>query len=134
MKAVKNDMSVLIFLFALMGAASIWLMISYPLMRSAEEQQKRLLDITPLGAKMSDVEKLIRQKGWDIRNISLNVGFYKQEGPKSLSVGSKSIEAFAGSYRVPPYFGIITSVTYYWGFDHNGSLTEVWVRKDIDAP
>jgi hypothetical protein len=68
--------------------------------------------------------------GWQVGYPGTNNGFLKQEpGGPAHEVGASSICGRLGHYSLP----FRTDVMAYWGFDTNGYLIDVWVRKDTDA-
>ena len=81
--------------------------------------------------KLSEVEKIARGRGRDTA-VLLAAGFHKQELGDDRIVGVKSISTEASDYWTFPF--LTTSVTFFWGFDKDDKLVDVWVWKTVDAP
>jgi hypothetical protein len=123
-----------LFLIAAIAIAAIAVVVlSNPLRRSPEKLRLEMLKKTPVGTQLEEVEKIARTMGGHT-TISLTAGFHKQESEDDRVVGVKSIRTDVGDYWGIPFIPIRTSVTYFWGFDENGKLIDIWVWKTIDAP
>ena len=61
-------------------------------------------------------------------------GFLRQDqGQAYVVVGVSSVEADLGQYYDIPFpFPVFVSA--YWGFDKQGRLIDVWVKKERDGP
>jgi len=101
-----------------------------PLRKSPEQITTSFRQLTPLGTSYDEAAKLLSEKGLN-PELSPQVGFLFQERGVSAVKGISSIRALLGEYKS----GIlsITSVSVYFGFDVNGLLTEIWVRKTSDS-
>ena len=85
---------------------------------------------TPLGTPSNDVRAFLEQRGWLDHNYAGTTGFYRQEpGEPPRVIGVSSLHARLGYY----YLSLRTDVTAYWGFDDNGRLVDVWVRKTVNT-
>ena len=125
----KNRLIIVVILFySLIGTGC---MKNKLLKLDAESIRHELLQQTPIGTSLNDVEKNLKSKGLSPR-VSLNTGFSKREKGSTKVVGSQFIRASLGEYRSSLFF--ITSVSVYWGFDENGKLIEIWVWKTQDGP
>lgn len=107
--------------------------LSNPLRKSPEKLRLEMLKKTPIGMQLDEVEKIARTMG-EHTTVSLTTGFPKQEIGDKRIVGVKSIRTDIGDYWAIPPLPMITSVTYFWGFDENGKLIDIWVWKTTDAP
>jgi hypothetical protein len=101
------------------------------LSRDVESLRNELIQETPRGLTLLDVEKILKNRGL-VPIVSSTAGFLKQENGLSEVVGAQSIRAHLGDYRSSLFF--ITSVTAFWGFDENGELIDIWVWKTQDGP
>jgi hypothetical protein len=92
--------------------------------------ESKLYKITPLGTSYEVATNKLAKRFSAIQFDDQN-GFEFQGWPEPPRlVGIKSIEVDFGDYSLIPLFPIVTtSVTAYWGFDHNGKLIEIWVWK-----
>ena len=92
-----------------------------------------MLEKTPIGMEMSEVEKIAKGLGGRT-TVSTTAGFDKQDPSDHRIIGVKSIRTDVGDYWAIPPIPFPTSVTYEWGFDENGKLIDIWVWKTTDAP
>ncbi len=102
----------------------------FSLRRSEATIRDRILDEVPLGSSMSQVEQQIARHGWKLGQVSTDRGFEDQRMRPSTVTGAKSIDAWLGDYRG---FLFMVDVRVFWGFDVNGALIDVWVRKTEDS-
>ena len=107
---------------------------AYPLVRSEEDIQIKLLQDTPLGTPMEDVvEHIEKQKKWKVNSISYDGGFVDQREHPSQIVGEKSIRLLMGEYRTYSNLYLLMSVTVYYGFNKESELIDIWVWKTLDS-
>ena len=131
---IRKSTAVLV-LAALVVAAGVaflaWLVYSsLILLRPADGIRMLLLEETPIGTPIEDVRKSIAAHGWVTDPAHQeNLGFHKDEGASRV-IGSYSIHASLGSHRGIPFRVFVSA---YWGFDKDGKLTDIRVRKDADA-
>ncbi|GEN45959.1 hypothetical protein [Alkalibacillus haloalkaliphilus] len=109
-------------------------LITNPLVQSEEEIRENMLKETPMGTQMEDViEFLEGNEEWEIKSIRYENGFYHQGITPRREIGEKSIRVHMGYYRAFYKFFLRTDVSLYYGFDENGELIEIWVRKMIGS-
>ena len=78
---------------------------------------------------MEDVIKVVEgNKKWEIENIRYDFGYTSLEPPFD-EIGEKSITVYLGEYWNP----LVVDVTAWYGFDEEGKLIDVAVRKDVDT-
>jgi hypothetical protein len=122
---------------AIVGASVLGIIVIAtlnPLRRSPDRIRASLLEVTPLASTMTDVRRVLEQKKWLNTKYSGTAGFVKHEpGRPIVVVGATSLCGLLGEYYEFPV-PLVTSVEAYWGFDRNGTLIEVWVRKTTDGP
>jgi hypothetical protein len=106
--------------------------LSNPLRRSPDTLRSKMLEKTPLGMEMNEVEKIAKELGGRT-DVSTTAGFDKQDSSDHRVIGVKSIRTDIGDYWAVPPIPISTSVTYFWGFDENGKLIDIWVWKTTDS-
>jgi hypothetical protein len=127
---IKKQFGIIIVLLLFVIAIVI---LANPLRRSPETLRYKMLKKTPIGMEMGEVEKIAKEIGGRTE-ISTIAGFDKQDPNDHRTIGAKSIRTDVGDYWAIPPLPIITSVTYFWGFDENGKLVDIWVWKTTDAP
>jgi hypothetical protein len=97
------------------------------LRRSENVIRKWLLREDPLGSSMEEVIETIERHGWTNVDIDRTKGFKDERTRPAKRTGAKSIQAYLGEYRSVFY---IMTVEVAWGFDEEGRLVDVWVRKE----
>ena len=114
-----------------------------PFRKSEDEIYKSVLEFTPIGMSMENVIQVIEgNKNWETAYINYEHGVSQGElGRPGDSIGEKSIRVtlgkYVGTYRSGNIFTtfIYTNFDVYvegwWGFDENGKLIEIFVKKDI---
>ena len=108
-----------------------------PIRRSTGHIRESLLTLMPIGTSMEDVIKVIEGKSkWKRMFVSDDGGYYVGYGypsgaVKGTTVGVKSIYVLLGTYNT--YMFIDTYVEAFWGFDEEGKLIEIDVRKSYDV-
>jgi hypothetical protein len=130
---VKRWLAVSILLVMLVGGAIFALQ---PKRWPSGRLHSWLLTQTPPGSDIPVVVHFLRRRGWLDDTYESRSGFLKDPpgGPQRL-VGVNSVRAVLGDYRGPDgLFLFVTSTEAYFGFDQQGRLLEVWVRKTTDAP
>ncbi|NOY68863.1 MAG: hypothetical protein GXP53_05135 [Deltaproteobacteria bacterium] len=100
-----------------------------PLRRPDAMVKSWLLDMTPVGNSISQVENIIRDNGWESQGIDRTTG-YPSEVDYLNKVGSSSIRASLGDYQGIP---LKCNVTAFWGFDENGTLVDIRVWRTRDG-
>ncbi|MCL2576771.1 MAG: hypothetical protein FWE27_01795 [Defluviitaleaceae bacterium] len=100
-----------------------------------------ILRITPLGTNIEDVIKVIESRDdWSRPSVDYERGFYRQTTarppppgvePRFPVIGEMSVSAGIGHYRSwhNLLFIDVIRVGVTWGFDGDGNLIEVHVRK-----
>ena len=131
MRKQKKIMLAILFLLSVMILSIVIPMFTTPMRRPSNMVKSYILRITPLGASIEDVIQVIESRNdWDVRYINLNEGF--QLGPPNITViGEMSIRVHLGTYRAwHKWFPLMEwAVDVFWGFDEDGRLIEVHIRK-----
>lgn len=113
-------------LFAVLMAAVILLAgcsAARPLHRSEAKIRASLLERTPVGTPRSDVETFVAKQGWHRLDVA----------PRSGNVQTP-IEVYFGEYFICGSWGFAMRGVYgTWGFDSDGRIVDVKVRKANDA-
>ena len=111
------------------------LSIFNPLRRSPESIRNHILELTPLGSSSEQVKIAIEDK-FGITVSIISAGFSRTEENPSppprnriISVGETHIRANIGHYFMP----FRTDVGFFWGFDKEGYLIDIDVRKFVDS-
>jgi len=112
--------------------------LSNPLRRSIERIRADMLELTPVGTSIEDVNKAIENNDkWRIF-ATYNSGYYIRNGIPRIAdmhtnnnvhvIGVKTIQADIGTYN---WLFIIfkRSVSVYYGFDKDSNLVDITVRK-----
>jgi hypothetical protein len=108
---------------------SLALVESFNWLRWSESRiQNMLLAETPVASSKSEVARFIRGRNWSSER-SHREEFGIPKGGGKL-VGSSSIKVYLGSYQDIPFRAHVVA---YWGFDEDGRLIEIWVRKEWDG-
>jgi len=108
-----------------------------PIRRPRPMVRNYVLMLTPLGTDIDDVlEILENREGWGRIVVNRERGIVlPTAGDRSTAIGNQSIRVFAGNYWPSnfPIIGLIqwTTVSIFWGFDEDGKLIEVYVRKSL---
>lgn len=107
-----------------------------PLWRPVDSIRAHVLRIIPLGTSITKAEKRINARtSWDIEWIDQDSGYgiwsdgRPAEGGE-IHVGAKSMRVHLGEYK---FFITSCDVIAFLGFDENGELIDVAVRKDYDS-
>ena len=88
---------------------------------------------TPYGTSESEVRAFLQRRGWhsiwapgqDSLNRAHHIKF---------SDGSQTLEVVLGAYRSPLFLFLFRTTTeVFYGFDEDGRLVDIRVRKDTDA-
>jgi hypothetical protein len=86
-----------------------------------------ILQETPLGSSREHVKSVIVRHKWDINAThQQDLGYYDS----GRGVGVSSIRA-GGHYME---WGFRVDVSIFWGFDEDGKLIGIAVRKEVDGP
>ncbi len=126
----KSPTVLLTALFVSIVIVIIW-QLKYDLRKDSEEIKVQMLNKTPIGMSFDEVVSKLKSKNFN-PEIYNNKGFFKHEYDQyPITIGRSSIEVFLGDYIVFPFY--FTSVTAFWGFDKEGKLIEIWVRKTTDG-
>ena len=142
-KAAKRDRVIGIVVSCLGGCLILaWIlaitipMIGNPMRRPNPMPTNYVLNLTPPGTHIDDVVSIVGgHRDWNIARINREQGFVhpmphtirpRSEGWPVI-IGDKSIRVDPGYYR----FGLLTrtAVAIYYGFDADGYLVEVFVRR-----
>lgn len=118
--------------FALIGSAT-WVALagSKPLRHSSAKIRMALLRETPLGTSIEVVTSHLRANGLT-PELNNDVGFYRGPWGQGEVVGRRHIRVHMGTYRKIPFF-LKTDVDAFYGFGEEGTLIDIWVKKDVDA-
>jgi hypothetical protein len=129
---MKKYMIFILISIILIILMAVMIVLSNPHRKSEERIRKAMLELTPIGTSMENVIKLIEShKKWKIKKTSYEHGYgidkWGTPGEnRNIYIGVKSIKVYLGCYGII----INTSVTVYWGFDEDGNLIDIAVRKD----
>lgn len=112
------------------------IVILNPLRRTEKNIRKKLLESTPVGTEMEEVIEYIESRNkCEIQYISDTHGYYVHNGSPSeyskygIKIGDQSVRIYLGDYYNP----FCVSVIAFYGFDSDGKLVDISVRKDIDS-
>lgn len=102
------------------------------------EVREYVLSIIPLGTDMDTAQKIItEQTVWELEWIDDDHGYGLDAnetpttyGDAEIMVGEKSMQLYLGEYSS---FLMTSDVSAYLGFDANGLLIDVAIRKDHDS-
>jgi hypothetical protein len=98
--------------------------------------QQRILADTPLGSSISQVEQVIRRKGWERVRVDREHGFLdkrqraRRSGLSPQTVGAMHIQADAGDFQGVPFQ---SNVTIFWGFGPDGKLIDAWAWRTTNG-
>ncbi len=121
-------------LFVLLTLALVipTIIFANPLRRPSSWIRHSVLNLTPIGTSMEDAIETIEaveEKGkWEIDYIDDEYGYTSEKGYR---VGEKSIDVIAGEYALHPLAKTIVVIC--WGFDRDGNLVDVYVKKEVDT-
>ena len=122
----KLVMCILIVLVILVLGGIIMMMLLNPLRKSEGRIRADVLLLTPIGSTMEEVIEVIENNSrWEDMWINLENNSSYTDLAFDRIIGAKEIKVFAGSYR--NIFERFVEI--YWGFDEDGKLIEVGVRK-----
>jgi len=97
-----------------------------PLRKSESNLRIYVLQYTPIGSRIEEVQKTIESKRWTVTNANNDSGFLHQGKNPFVEVGDRFIRASLGDYRGFPFE---VNVTVFWGFTEAGELLDIWVWK-----
>jgi hypothetical protein len=102
-----------------------------PLRWPTDSIKNWLLGKASLGSSVSEVKTIIAQQGW--RSDLDWQGTNSLASPRDYPYvkGTHIINAYLGHYQGIPFRADIDA---FWGFDDQGKLIDLYVRKDYDAP
>jgi|GEM_PF-981483 len=126
-KRKKRVTYLLIVLLVIATAYTIFI-FSNPLRRSEEAIRNNVLRQTPIGSTIEDVIQVIDNNeswSWWGRHIA-DIG-YPADATLNTRIGSQSIGVNLGKYSG----GFDVYVVAFWGFDDDGILLDVRIRKDV---
>lgn|SRR5690554_5014118 len=108
----------------------LWHMKNGLLIRNPDAIRDQLIQETPIGLSVYEVEKKLKERGL---KPALFTGYGALEENKELVNGiwASSISANLGEYSLFPFF--ITSVVAFYGFDEEYTLVDIFVRKSVDS-
>lgn len=127
-------------LIAIITLVTIIPMLITPYRRPTSMVRNHILQVTPLGTSIEVVVDNIESRdGWDIRRTDFERGFIPgsvarpplELNPNTTVIGEMSVWVNLGTYRVwYKWFPFMEwDVDVFWGFDADGGLIEVYVRK-----
>ena len=128
---------IVLLLLAVVFLTPFVLMISNPMRRPPEMARNYILRLTPLGTHIDDVVEIMERNGYGRLNIR-DFGFspITSAAPPPLGqpdvprVGVQSAGIGMGNYHLTWYRWFhTTEVGVSWGFDEDGKLIDVHVRK-----
>ena len=127
---------IILSLFAIVILAPFILMIPNPMRRPQEMARNYILQLTPLGTSIEDVVEIMERNGYGRLNVR-DFGFSPittaapppQGQPDVPRIGVKSASIGMGRYLAWYRWFHFTEVGVRWGFDEDGKLIDVHVRK-----
>ena len=145
---MKNLISILmpILIVSMLVGVAGYVHLTSPEMRNKAQIKKEdaavreyVLRTIPLGTDMETAQKIIEeQKPWELRWIDDDHGYGLDTneapttyGDAEIMVGEKAMKIHLGEYE--SMLIITTDVSAYLGFDANGLLIDVAIRKDHDS-
>ena len=125
MKGANEILRKIIFVL-LIFLGGIIVILSNPLRKTQENIRRDVLLLTPIGSTIEEVIDVIENNSrWKILWIDYDNNSSYTDLIYDRIIGDKAIKVLGGSYR-----NIFeTFVEIYWGFDGEGKLIEVGVRK-----
>ena len=96
-----------------------------PLRRPRSDIQNWVLEKTPLGSSVEDVRSVIAGNRWKV-----NLDWKGTNNTLTEVQGTQIIGAYLGGYQGLPWHADVDA---YWGFDDDGKLIDLNVRKYYDA-
>ena len=118
-------------LLAILTLVTIIPMFTTPMRRPTNMVRNYITRVTPIGTSIEEVIEVIESRpNWDVRHINYERGF--QIGPPDITIiGEMSVSIHLGIYRAwhtwPPFLEQVVDI--FFGFDVDGNLVEVYVRK-----
>jgi hypothetical protein len=116
-----------------MAAAVVLLAAAFllsPLRWSEGQIHEWVLRGAPLSSSVADVKALIDRRGWKQTSDWQGTNSHPPSGEYPYVRGQRILVSHLGHYQGIPWR---TDVEVFWGFDENGRLTDVHVRKTRDA-
>ena len=111
----------------IVGAYAVYI-ISRPVMRSEEVIRERILRLTPIGMHMDDVIEIVTEKvdrgTWLSMGVGHTHGFVDYGKPHLPIIGVQGVTVKMGRL-----FSGNIAVRLAWGFDSEGYLIDIYVRK-----
>jgi ABC-type glycerol-3-phosphate transport system permease component len=129
-KKRKVVLTILLLLVVVILAPFI-LMIPNPMRRPQEMARDYILRLTPMGTHIDDVVTIMERNGYGSLHVNLNSGFRTPPpSPHDARIGVMSASIGMGNYYLTWYRWFhTTEVGVFWGFDEDGKLIDVYVRK-----
>jgi hypothetical protein len=84
----------------------------------------------PFGSSVSDVRALIERQGWKSDYDWQGTNSHASPNDYPYVRGVRIIGAYFGHYQGIPWRADVDA---FWGFDENGKLIDLHVRKDYDT-
>ena len=134
---MKKAMIYILISFVVVILIAVIIFVSNPLLWSNSLIKGYLLTLTPRGMVMEDVIKILeKHKKWEIYSISYDCGYSMQRGSPSAASKDEAGQIGKKSIRVHRHGRVIFNgaIVSYWGFDEDGKLVDLDLRKDWDTP
>jgi hypothetical protein len=120
-------------LFVLLAVAASLVFLN-PLRRDEAYIHDWLLRQAPIGSSVGEVKSIIAKHGWkldcDWQSTAEHPPLSHSERMYPYVAGSRVIGAYLGHYQGLPWR---IDVDVFWGYDSQGKLIDVYVRKDADS-
>ena len=128
----KKSIMIVLLLLTIVILSPFVLMIPNPMRRPQDMARNYILRLTPLGTHIYDVVEIMERNGYGRLNVNFNSGFPApppREYPNAR-IGVMSASIGMGNYYLTWYRWFhTTEVGVRWGFDEDGKLIDVYVRK-----
>jgi len=140
MKKRRKLKVILLSTLTIIMLATVMPMLTTPIRRPTNMVRRYILRITPIGTNINDVITIIENRGdWGTHSVDLERGFIPGSGARPplepdlriTVIGDMSIRVRIGGYRAwyKMLFLSVTDIGVFWGFDEDGNLIDVHVRK-----
>lgn len=115
---------------AAVGVVVAWAFFLNPLRWPEGQIQDWVLRRAPLSSSSADVKALMDRQGWKQTSDWKGTNSQRSSGEYPYVRGQRILVSDLGCYQGIPWR---THVEVFWGFDEDGKLIDVHVRKTRDA-
>ena len=121
-------MKIVVFFFIFVSFVSIWLLCVTFVFPLEGRVRKEILEKTPIGIKFEEVLRFCKDQNLNCSS-SKNTGYFDRNDKKE--VGIQSIWVVLEKKVTSPV--TVRWIGAYWGFDENGELIDVMIRRTVDS-